>query len=171
MERIVGPMKRAGVAAILILAFCGLANSVYIAQHEMSAAPLVCDAATLSGCTAVAASSYAYLFGISVAEYGIIFYSILFVLAALELVLFAQFLRRLLQGVALIGVFASLYFTSIQLFVIDAFCIYCLLSSSIALLIFVFASFIEPVRRSEQQKPSISSSPVPLSHFLMPPMP
>ena len=76
-------MKRAGVVAILILAFCGLADSVYIAQHEMSFVPLLCGADGLTGCNIVAANPYAHLFGIPLAEYGIFFYSLLFILAAL----------------------------------------------------------------------------------------
>ncbi len=141
-------MKRAGVIAILILAFLGLADSAYIAQHEMSGTPLLCDINNLSGCNIVVASPYSYLFGIPIAEYGILFYSILFVLAALELVIFDQLLRRALQAISLVGVIASLYFTLMQVFVIDAFCIYCLASALIALLILIFASFIEPLPRS-----------------------
>lgn len=149
-------MKRAGVIAILILAFLGLADSAYIAQHEMSGTPLLCDITNLSGCNIVVASPYSYLFGIPLAEYGIIFYSILFVLAALELVIFDQLLRRVLQGVSLVGVIASLYFTLVQIFVLEAFCIYCLASALIALLILIFASFIEPLSRSAPPAPPLT---------------
>lgn len=149
-------MKRAGVIAILILAFLGLADSAYIAQHEMNGTPLICDINNLSGCNIVVASPYSYLFGIPIAEYGILFYSILFVLAALELAIFDQLLRRALQGVSLVGVIASLYFTLMQVFVINAFCIYCLASALIALLILIFASFIEPLPRNTPAAPSLT---------------
>ncbi|MCX6787737.1 MAG: vitamin K epoxide reductase family protein [Candidatus Kaiserbacteria bacterium] len=148
-------MKRAGVIAILALSFLGLADSAYIAQHETSGAPLICDINNLSGCNIVVASPYSYLFGVPIAEYGIIFYSILFVLAALELVVFDQLLRRALQGISLIGVIASLYFTLIQVFVINALCIYCLASAFIALVILICASFIEPLSRSAQSSPPL----------------
>lgn len=145
-------MKRTGVVLILILAFCGLVDSAYIALHEMSGTPLICDINNLSGCNTVVASPYSYLFGIPLAEYGILFYSIIFVLAALELVVFDQLLRRVLQGVSLIGVIASAYFTLVQIFLIKAFCVYCLASALIAVFILILSTFIEPIDRRMWQK-------------------
>src|SRR5450756_2536745 len=101
--RILGVMKRVGVVLILILAFAGLADSAYLAQHEASGTPLLCNIQNLSGCNIVANSQYSHIFGIPTAEFGVLFYSILFVLAALELVIFDRLLRRVLQGFALIG--------------------------------------------------------------------
>lgn len=158
-----GGMKRIGVVIILILAFCGLADSAYLAEHEISGAPLICSIQNLNGCNVVANSSYSRIFGIPLAEYGVFFYGALFILAALELVLFDQFLRRLLQAAALIGVAASLYFTLVQIFFIGAFCIYCSASAIIALLVFIVATRIEPLRHSPPE-------PVPpLGPLAMPP--
>ena len=152
-------MKRAGVVLILILAFCGIADSAYVAEHEASGTPLICDIQNLSGCNIVAQSPYSQFLGIPLAEYGILFYGILFALAALELVVFDQLLRRVLQLLALGGLLASAYFTVIQVFVIEALCIYCLASAAIALLIFVFATLIEPLRKEPaRQAPLLPSS-------------
>lgn len=151
--RILGPMKRMGVVLILLLAFAGLADSAYLAQHEANGIPLICDIQNLSGCNVVAASQYSHLFGQPLSVYGVLFYSIIFVLAALELVIFDRFLRRVLQIISLIGVIASLCFSLIQIFLIGAFCIYCFASALIALLILICASFIEPMRKKVQQKP------------------
>ena len=146
-------MKRVGVVFILVFAFLGIADSVYLAEHEASGAPLICNIQSLSGCNTVASSQYSYLFGIPLAQYGVLFYGILFVLSALELAIFNRLLRRVLQGISIVGVLASLYFTFVQTFVIGAFCIYCLASAIIALSIFVCASFIEPImiRKSVQK--------------------
>lgn len=140
-------MKRAGVALILLFAFLGIADSVYLAQHKLNGTPLLCTAEGLSDCNAVTASEYSRLFGVPIAELGVLFYGIMFVLAALELALFDQLLRRALQVFSLVGIAASLYFTFVQIVFIGALCIYCLASTVIALLIFVFASLIEPMRR------------------------
>lgn len=139
-------MKRVGVVSILFLAFLGVANSAYLAQQEANGEPLICNIQNFSGCNIVAASEYSKLFGIPLAQYGILFFSILFVLAALELVIFDQLLRRVLQGISFVGVIASLYFTFIQAFVIQAFCIYCLASALVTLFIFILAGLIEPPR-------------------------
>src|ERR1035437_1690346 len=105
-------MKRIGVVAILFLAFCGLADSAYLAEHEINGTPLICNIQNLSGCNIVADSTYSHVFGVPLAEFGVLFYGILLVLAALELVLFDKLLRRVLQGLSLIGVISSLYFTT-----------------------------------------------------------
>lgn len=144
-------MKRIGVALILILAFSGLANSAYLAKQEASGEPLICNIQNLSGCNIVTSSEYSKLFGIPLAEYGILFYGILFVLASLELVIFDRLLRRFLQAISLAGVIFSIYFTFVQVFFIGAFCIYCLTSAAISFLILAFASLIEPVRIRERQ--------------------
>lgn len=143
-------MKRTGVILILALAFCGLADSAYLAQHEAAGTPLLCDIQNLSGCNTVAASPYSHLFGVPLADYGVLFYGILFVLAAFELFLYDRPLRRALQGVALVGLVASIIFALIQVFAIRALCIYCLGSEIIALIIFILASLIEPIRRRHQ---------------------
>ncbi|MBU6490672.1 vitamin K epoxide reductase family protein [Patescibacteria group bacterium] len=161
-------MKRTGVVLIIILAFIGLADSSYLAQHEAAGAPLLCNINNLSGCNVVAASPYSHLFGIPLAEYGILFYGIVFVLAALELVVFDRLLRRMLQSISLVGVVASLYFTLVQVFLIGALCVYCLLSALIVFLMLVFAGLIEPVRTNKKQTPSDPPSPV-VPHFSMPP--
>ncbi|MFA6414944.1 MAG: vitamin K epoxide reductase family protein [Candidatus Paceibacterota bacterium] len=140
-------MKRVGVVLILIFSFFGLADSAYLTQHELDGTPLICNIQNLSGCNLVAESQYSHIFGIPLAEFGVLFYSIMFVIAALEVVIFDQLLRRVLQVVSLVGLAASLYFTSVQIFLIGAFCIYCSVSALITLLIFILASFIEPIRR------------------------
>ena len=155
-------MKRAGAALILVFSFFGLADSAYLAQHALSGAPLLCDIQNFSGCNIVASSQYSYIFGIPIAELGVLFYGILFVLAALEIVVFDQLLRRALQVIAFVGAAFSLYSVSVQAFVIGSFCIYCLASAIIAFIIFILASLIEPIRKRPRSAPP---------HLQMPPSP
>ena len=143
-------MKRVGVIFILFFAFFGIADSVYLTQHALSGTPLLCNIGNLSGCNIVASSQYSRVLGIPLAEFGILFYSVIFILAALEIVLFDQLLRRALQALALVGLLASLYFTFVQIFLIGAFCIYCFASALSTLLIFTFATLIEPIRKRAQ---------------------
>ena len=163
-------MKRIGVVLILILAFFGLADSIYLTQSELSGTPLICNIQNLSGCNVVAASQYSHIFGIPLAEFGVLFYAVIFILAALEIVIFDQLLRRALQASALVGLVASLYFTSVQVFFIGAFCIYCAASAIIALLIFIFASLIEPIPLKVRLRRTPSpASPPSAPHLRMPP--
>lgn len=162
-------MKRIGVAFILIFAFLGIADSTYLTQQELSGTPLICNIQNLSGCNIVASSQYSHIFGIPLAEFGILFYSVLFVLAALELVMFDHLLRRSLQIVSLVGVISSVYFTALQIFVIGALCVYCIASALITLFIFIFALLIEPVRRRTHLAPPPTPPSESPPHFRMPP--
>lgn len=132
---------------ILIFAFIGLADSAYIAQSESSGTPLLCTISGLSGCNVVAASPYSSLFGIPLADYGLVFYALLFFFAAVELVFSHILIRRAVQLVAALGLLASAYFMAIQLVVINALCIYCAVSAAASLLVFLFALFLEPFAR------------------------
>lgn len=139
-------MKRIGVGIILVLAFLGLADSSYLASHAASGTPLLCNIGNLSGCNIVAQSPFSHFLGVPIADYGLLFFGMVFVLAALEIALFDRLLRRVLQGLAVIGFLASVYFTAVEVFLIQALCVYCLVSAGITVLILVFASLIEPVR-------------------------
>lgn len=163
-------MKRFAVAAILFLAFCGLADSAYITQQELAGAPLLCNVENLSGCNIVAQSPYAYIFGVSLSEYGMLFYGVIFFVAAVELLLSRSVLRRSLQLLALLGVVLSLYFTFVQVFFIQALCMYCLASAAIAVLLLIFSAYIEPLRSFRLEAEHMGEA-VPPSRppFTMPP--
>lgn len=138
--------KRWATALILVFAFCGIAVSTYLAQSEANGNPLICNIDVLDGCNEVVSSEYSKVFGISLADFGLLFYTIVFVLAAFELALVNQVLRHTLQGFAVVGILASLYGVVTQAFFIQAWCIYCLASALLTAGILICATFIEPIR-------------------------
>ncbi len=138
-------MKRFGIVLILLLAFGGIANSAYLVQHETDGTPLICNVQSLSGCNEVVSSAYSHIGSVSLAQLGLLFYTIMFVIAAFELILFNQLLRRSLQLFAVLGILSSLYSVYTQVYIIQALCIYCMVSAVLTLLILTLASFIEPV--------------------------
>jgi uncharacterized membrane protein len=160
-------MKRAGVIAILVLAFCGLADAAYLTEHVLSGTAVICNVQGLSDCNTIIGSQYSRLFGIPLAELGVFFYALLFIFAALEIFVFHRFLRRVIQVFSVGGMVASVYFVLLQAFVIRAFCVYCLTSAVITFFILVFASVIEPIRPKEEV-PS-EPTPPPARSLLMPP--
>lgn len=167
-SRVSNGMKRLWVALILILAFFGIADSAYLAQHELSGTPLICNVSGLSGCNTVAESPFSNLFGIPLALYGVAFYSGMFILAAVELLLSRSPLRRWLQAGALAGALASVCFTLIQQFLIGAFCIYCIISAALTVLMLICAGFLEPFL---PRKSVFITPPPKLPPLLMPPAP
>jgi uncharacterized membrane protein len=159
--RIVNLMKkRWAIIAILVLAFFGLADSFYLAEHAKTGAPLICTIEGLSDCNTVAASPYSRMFGIPVADFGVVFYSFVFIMAALELVLVNRQLRRMLQVLSVIGIAVSVYSTIVQKFFIKAFCVYCLVSSLITVLMLILATQIEPLRKA--LTPARQPEPLPM---------
>ncbi|MFZ1987484.1 MAG: vitamin K epoxide reductase family protein [Minisyncoccia bacterium] len=128
---------------ILVLAFLGIADAWYLAQSALSGTPLACDInglTSLSGCNIVAQSPYSHFFDVPLGVYGVFFYGLVFVAAAIALVTSHKKVHLGLHALGVLGVLASLIFLFIQFVLIKAFCMYCLASAGIALFIF-FASF------------------------------
>jgi len=120
-----------------ILSFLGIADAWYLAEHALTNTALYCGIGSISGCNTVAQSSYSHFFGIPLGVYGVVFYAVIFIATAFA---FTHQARRLMQFLFLlgsIGILFSLYFMGLQLFVIDALCIYCLASFVFSVGIFI----------------------------------
>lgn len=130
-----GPMPKLPIIAS-IAALIGLADSVYLTVHHLTAEPVPCS--LISGCETVLTSSYAEIGGIPLAGFGAAAY-----FAAFSLALLAVFGNRtawLLFGIASIGMAAfTVWLLYLQAFVIGAFCQFCLISAATSLTLAVIA--------------------------------
>lgn len=124
------------LAAILVLAFFGIADAWYLSQAALTDTALWCGVNTPDGCNIVAQSEYSRLFGIPLALYGLAFYITTFALAAAAFFKRTRYLTQALVGFGLFGLLSSLYFLYLQIFRIEAICIYCVASFIISTLIF-----------------------------------
>jgi uncharacterized membrane protein len=103
-----------------LVASAGLVVAGYLTWAHFDDAALVCVAG--GGCETVQDSEYAVVTGIPVALLGLAAYA-----AILALVVWDSPTARLGAAVlALIGLLFSLYLLALQLFVIDAICVWCL---------------------------------------------
>lgn len=128
-------MNRSGLVLMLLaLALLGVADSWYLAGSATSNTALSCDISGLSDCNLVAQSPYSRLWGIPLATYGLVFYAVLVVLGAAMLTLKSRSLPLILLIFTSIGAAASLIFLYVQFFLIEALCVYCLISAGIAFL-------------------------------------
>lgn len=124
------------IVLILALSFLGIADSWYLYQSAVTDTALSCDiGGGLDGCNIVAQSEYSHIFGIPLALYGVGFFALIFVLAALLLVIDTRRIYQALLALSVAGVAASVVFILIQFFLIKAICIYCIASAGIALLL------------------------------------
>jgi len=124
----------------LIVAVIGFVDSLYLAIAYYTGTPLSCE--TINGCNEVAQSGYSYVAGVSLPTLGIIYYA--FTMLNIFLYLFkpVNYTVTILAFLTTLGLLASLYFIYLQLYVIGAICIYCMISAVAATILFVISIFI-----------------------------
>lgn len=106
--------------AAAIVALCGLAVAGYLTWVHYDHAALICVAG--GGCETVQESAYSEIVGVPVAILGAVSYT-----SVLGLILWDTPSARLGAAmIALIGLLFGLYLLALQLFVIDAVCMWCL---------------------------------------------
>jgi uncharacterized membrane protein len=107
-------------AAAALVALAGIAVAGYLTWVHFDDAALVCVAG--GGCETVQESEYAEIAGIPVALLGLGAYVVL-----LGLVIWDTATARLAAAtIAFVGLLFSVYLVALQLFVIDAVCVWCL---------------------------------------------
>lgn len=122
---------------MLALAIIGIADASYDSYAIYRGQPLWCPP-PIDGCNTVANSPYARILGVPLGYLGVVYYLGMAVISAL---LAAAALSRSLRAVALAyataGVLSSTVFFYIQANYIRAFCIYCMISALLTVLLFV----------------------------------
>ncbi len=134
-------LKQLTFVPYLMLAFAsiGIADAFYDSYAIHTGQLLWCPP-PIDGCNTVANSPYARIFGVPLGYIGLIFYLHIFAFAAL--LASDPCSRGLRLGTLLyaaLGVSASICFMYIQFAFIHAFCIYCLVSAVLTLLLLVAA--------------------------------
>ena len=110
---------RVGVA---LAALAGAAVAGYLTYVHYQPDALICTSG--GGCETVQESSYAEVVGIPVALLGLLAY-----LAVLGLVVWdSELARTLAAAIALVSVGFAVYLIVLQAFVIDAWCVWCLVN-------------------------------------------
>jgi uncharacterized membrane protein len=118
--------------AITLLALAGVFVALYLWLHKLGLiGVLQCGT---GGCDTVQASPYADLLGLPVALYGVVGYAVLFVVSLVAVQQPGAAPGRPDVVVALLasaGFLFAVYLTAVELFVIHAFCRWCLGSAAI----------------------------------------
>jgi len=136
------PTKKA--VAIGIFSFIGLMDASYLAvKHYTGTIP---PCAIVKGCEAVTTSQYATVGGVSVALFGAIYYLIVLITSIALIDTGNNFLKKFLARFSIIGLVASIWFVSLQVFVINALCLYCIASATSSVAIFALAFFLNRER-------------------------
>ncbi|RJQ37121.1 vitamin K epoxide reductase family protein [Candidatus Parcubacteria bacterium] len=122
-------------AALIIAAAIGFLDAAYLAAKYFTGGPIACS--VLDGCDTVTKSAYAVPAGIPVAVLGVMFYASVLVLALVFRERRSVTIARLLAIAGAIGFLASVWLVSVQVFILDALCLYCILSAGSSTAIFI----------------------------------
>jgi uncharacterized membrane protein len=120
------------------LALLGVLDSLYLSWVKVVKAQPFC--AGVGDCETVNSSVYSTFNGIPIAYLGVLMYATIFVLAMWGPrlpSLLATYAPLLIFGISLGGVLYSAYLTYLELYVIEAICVYCVISAILITLIFL----------------------------------
>jgi uncharacterized membrane protein len=119
----------------LAASLVGLIDAAYLTAKHYLGTPPACS--LFAGCEKVTTSHYAMIAGIPLALLGAIYYLALFLIVIAYLDTGRIEMIRLASGLTAIGFVSSIYFVYLQLFVIQAICIYCMLSALASTVLFI----------------------------------
>lgn len=142
-------MKRSSLILILFLTLLGIADSGYLTYEHFARTLPPCSTNLFIDCGKVLGSPYSLLFGIPVALIGIAHYSILFFNVLLALITGKKLFKFIVVTLSVIGAFASIYFTYLQLIVIGSICLYCTFSAIISFAVFALVMIYQRLEKKE----------------------
>jgi uncharacterized membrane protein len=130
--------------ALVVLSFLGIIDAAYITYEKLSGFIPPCHA--YFQCTTVLNSSWASIGSVPLSALGLAYYSVIFVLSLCayfgiqKLPCWKFSVQNTLWGLSCIGFGFSLYLMFLMQFVLNAWCLYCILSATICMLIFILTN-------------------------------
>lgn len=127
------------VNVVVLLGLAGFLISFYIYKKKKTKKKLICP--RRSNCETVIHSDYSKILGIPVEVLGMIYY---FFISSSYIVIsifgfWSSYVSVALVGVSMCSVLFSIYLVSIQMFVLKHWCIWCLSSAFVSILIFILS--------------------------------
>lgn len=120
---------------LFVAAIIGFADATYLtAQHIRGVIP---PCVVLNNCELVLTSKYALVGPVPVAALGLLYYGTFVVLLIAYVDIRNKRILHWACWLASAGMLASLYFVFVQVFILQALCPYCLLSTLMTLLLFL----------------------------------
>lgn len=124
--------------------FVGFLDSAYLAITHFIGSPVACGFFT--GCDVVTSSEYSAIAGIPIALFGALYY-LFWVLLSVWYLDSRNTLFLALLPLTAIGFAVSLILIGIQVFIIDAICVYCVLSAASSTALFILSFIIRKAGR------------------------
>jgi uncharacterized membrane protein len=122
--------------AIILLGLAGLSVSIYLSIKEATGAEIGSCPIFGTGCGDVLHSEYSRLFGVPLAYFGVLFYTLITILGSAYAFTKKIVLKRTIALFSVIGFIDSVGFIYIQGVLIGAYCFYCVISAITSTLLF-----------------------------------
>ena len=122
------------VWAFLGASFFGVVDTGYLTANRFFGVPLNCT--IVHGCDVVTTSSYSAILGIPVALLGLLYYVAIFFLCVWSLDQRRPDVMYAVAKLTWLGLAASVWFVSVQILVLKALCLYCLISAGTSTILF-----------------------------------
>ena len=123
----------------LILSFTGFVDAAYVTVKAYLSSPLNC--LVFENCSQVINSSYAKIFGAPISLLGAVFYLTIFLLSVYYVDVKRGWVLKAIFCLTAFGFIFSLYLLYVQAFLLNQFCLYCLVSALISLILFLNTGF------------------------------
>ncbi len=143
-------MPRWIIISMFVVGFIGFLDASYLtANHFFNMVPpcIITD-----GCEVVTTSSYSKILGIPVALMGTLFYVTVLTLWLMYIDKKKIWVPKLLPIVTGSGFLFSLWLLSVQAFILNAFCTYCLFSATTSTILFILSLIVW--KKSKQELPT-----------------
>ena len=140
--------KKVILSSIILVGVIGFFDSLYLTLKHYTQTSILCS--ILEGCDRVTTSTYSIIGGVPVALLGALYYLAIFILAIANIVKPDKKLAQILFYLSLVGFLFSLWLVYLQIFVIKALCLYCLISALTSTLILAL-SFIYLIKLKGDQ--------------------
>ena len=128
------------IGIFFVAALVGFADAAYLtAQHLRGVIP---PCIALSNCEVVLTSKYASIGPVPVAALGLLYYGVVLMLLITYLDIWNRRLLHWASWLVSAGMLATLYFIYVQLFVLHAFCPYCMASAVTTTVMFGLSVYI-----------------------------
>ncbi|MEK7494135.1 MAG: vitamin K epoxide reductase family protein [Patescibacteria group bacterium] len=129
------------ITAILfcIVSALGLLDASYLTyKHYLGGVP----PCTLHGCEVVLTSAQSEFMGIPIALFGALYYATILLLSLAYIISKKEMVLRHTAYLTPAGFLASAYFVYLQLFVINAICLYCMASATTSTILFILGIYV-----------------------------
>ncbi len=134
------PLPISLVGFLLVIALLGFADATYLTVEHFRGVIPPCT--VISGCETVLTSSYSEIAGIPVSLAGSVYYLLILIGVFSYLEGQREKVLRYTLAATVLGFLASLYFVFLQVFVIKAYCMYCMGSVITSTILFVTAMVV-----------------------------